>query len=56
MKSLLKIQEIMVLQEETYQIFCIVKNIRNSLVFNCQNKQIQAFPQKNIFWRSRRRL
>ena len=49
MKNLLKCQEIMVLEWETYQIFCIVKNIINSLVFNDQDKQTQAFPQKLFF-------
>ena len=39
----------MVLEWETYQIFCIVKNIRNSLVFNYQDKQMQAFPPKYFF-------
>ena len=49
MKNLSKCQEIMVLEWETYQIFCIVKNIRNSLVFNYQDKQMQAFPPKYFF-------
>ena len=32
MKSLLKSQEMMTIQQETYQIICTIKNIINSLV------------------------
>ena len=32
MKSLLKFQEIMTIQQESYYIICIIKSIRNSQV------------------------
>ena len=40
MKNLLRFQEMMTMQQETYQIICIVKNIINSLSWIYLSKQI----------------
>ena len=48
MKNLLKCQEIMTMQQETYYIICTIKIIMNAIVFICQDKQIQVFFHKLI--------
>ena len=43
MKNLLKCQEVMITQQEIYQIICMIKNNINVLVQIYQGKQIQIF-------------
>ena len=52
MKCLSKCQEIMTMQEETYQIICIIKIIINLLALiyqdkNAQSIKISSIPQQN---------
>ena len=49
MKNLSKCQEIIIIQQEIYQIFGIIKIHINLLVYIYQDKQIQAFLKKNSF-------
>ena len=48
MKNLLKCQEMMTVQQETYYIICIIKIIIDLLAFIYQDKQIKIFLNKLI--------
>ena len=51
MKNLLKCQKIIIIQQEMYQIICIIENIKNSLVQIYQDKKIPLFLKKKFFFR-----
>ena len=55
-EKLIEMSRIMAIQQEIYQVICIIKNIINSLVKIYQDKKIQAFLKKSFLQDNQKKM